>query len=315
MEENKEARGKPAVVLIAHERTFHLRKVLHSLSANPDFFQHAFVVVIDGANAEVESVVRSTRAPDVLLRLEFASQTPIASRINRATFSGLVASFDLLQASHTVVVEDDVVVSPTFLDFMRRVHHKFRNSRQFMAVNGFSNYCGESKPGYVRLNYGVGWGWSISRKKFDMIRRFWSDNPNLHWDSLVEGFLRTGFVVNPVYSKVINIGFDRSATHTVGENFVHLVNQMTRSFELGLSGENQFGFQEQRLDDFSWREDCLPICSLRPTHRAAFAILYRLKFWLEKIWRSESGRISDFSWFLLTKVRGFIDKMRIPAAH
>jgi hypothetical protein len=144
---------------------------------------------------------------------------------------------------------------------VRFVVWKMANLKDFRAVNGFSKM--QNKPfrknyplGYVRLNFGVGWGWAMTRKTFLELDGLWRGDDDLHWDGLIEDYMRTGFVVNPLLSRIANIGLDGSGAHSGIDNVLEL--EILNSFENHNIESNYEPFHE-KSSTFTWRKDCYNI--------------------------------------------------------
>lgn len=255
-------RTDPVVMILCHERTFHLRKVITSLLAAEGIHRYQVVAVIDGGSPAVLSVLREDLEPDYVIQVDNRPGTRPQARILRSLKFGLHFSFWALKSPFVVVIEDDIQVAPCFLNFIEASHARFGNRRGYRGANGFSGevveefQSGDLEP-VVRLNYGLGWGWSITDKIYDRMAPILSHprRSDWHWDFAVEPFVRTGFVVNPLVSKIRNLGFDSSATHTSGSTHVELGTRVDKSFEAN-STNTSIGIAPVRTQ-FAWREDCL----------------------------------------------------------
>ena len=274
----------PVIVVLSHKRVSHLKEMLHQLRSARGYENHKLVVVLDGGDKTVERLVRSAVSPSALLVLEDQPDLTPAKRISFAVKSGLTWAFSVLDAPYTIVLEDDIVVSEDFLEFVAACHEKFGTNRRFRGVNGFSQVPAEegtsdSASHVVKLNYGLGWGWSINRSTFFRILPA-LDLPHPEgwiWDFAIEPYIRTGFVINPIRSRIRNIGFDSTAAHTGGEEGQKLGKRIDSSF---LSDARPMGSGRNNLKisntPFTWRKDCF---NLSKTSLLSEKIVY----WLQSI--------------------------------
>lgn len=263
-------RKAPVVILLCHERTDHLRKVIGSLLAAEGFHRYRVIAVVDGDSAEVLSVLHENLDPEYVLQVDNPVGTRPQARILRSLRFGLYFSFRALKSPFVVVVEDDIEVASTFLRFVEASHKRFGKNRRYRGVNGFSREVVDAvKPGepepVVKLNYGLGWGWSITETIYDRMTPILSHprRSDWHWDFAVEPLVRTGFVVNPIVSKVRNLGFDSSATHTSGSTHVDLGTQIERSFEANPAVKRtRMPSIAPVSTQFAWRQDCLNLARI-----------------------------------------------------
>jgi len=299
----------PAIVVLAHKRLDHLDKTLAALKQARGFDRYRLIVVVDGADPKVVGLAESRAAPDFILSIRDRAFMAPEARINAALRSALGLAFDGLSASHVVVVEDDIVVSRDFLSFVEQSHRQFSRNKHYRGVNGFSAVTlppGISRPSaqVVKLNYGLGWGWSITAPIYRKIVHYWPpQREKLDWDVAVEPFIRTGFVINPIVSRIRNIGFDSSAVHTNGEPSRELGRKIDRSFSQNdESAESlQIPLSISKVP-FSWRRDCVNIVLLEPVGRLIFIWANRMDALAYQIQLSDNALVRHFA----GKVRTFL---------
>jgi hypothetical protein len=219
------------ILILCYRRTFHLSQVISALEDAylVDTFTVIFVIQ-DPIDSVLEIINSSTIQNKILTYTDGANYSSPAQAINGNLAHGLSFAFDKLSADLVVVLEDDIVISKDALCFFRQVTKSHLGHKKFRGVNGFSREVADPffKNEYLRLNFGLAWGWAIPKRTYMRLIRFWDGNENNHWDFIFEPYIRTGYVVNPFRSRVLNIGFDESATHTSGDAV--LGSEMQRSF-------------------------------------------------------------------------------------
>jgi len=160
-----------------------------------------------------------------------------------------------------IVLEDDLVVSPFFFEYVFNALHYTKDSRNILMVGGTQLFPGLSEHS-LAINYPMIWGWgawaedwlvirnSLLRKKttslsqlWDARTTFWIVGANRALSGLVDTwdtpiayeFYQNGFIcIIPPFNLVSNIGTDRFAAHTSLEKF---------PMHFPISENSNFGFQ------------------------------------------------------------------------
>lgn len=205
------------IVVLCYRRTEHLKKVLKGLEQAllVETFNLVFVVQ-DPIDSVLNIIYTSKLQNKTILETEGSNYLSAAQAINGNLAAGLKYAFQTLGSSITIVLEDDIVISRDALCFFIQACRSNISKRGFRGVNAFSESTDSSsiQNNVLRLKYGLGWGWAIPRKTYFSLLRYWTGYENDHWDFIFEPYIRTGFVINPRRSRIVNIGFDESATHT-----------------------------------------------------------------------------------------------------
>jgi hypothetical protein len=236
------------IAVFAYNRPDHLRRVLDGLQKND--VKHLYVFV-DGAadEAEVESV-KAVR--DVVEDIDWCDTTTEFRTRNLGLADSLTSGIDrvLDENDRIVVLEDDCVPSPEFIEYMRTQLDRYADDTRVMNVNGYS------PPIRIPASYrydvyftyrSSSWGWGTWKSAWEhfeqdpldasefanrseeireLTRRAGLDlHPMLR--AQVEGeidswavwwsyaiALQRGICVNPTESLVKNIGHDGTGTHT-----------------------------------------------------------------------------------------------------
>lgn len=173
--------------------------------------------------------------------------------INRNVYTALSAAFEL-GADFVSLIEDDIEVHPQFFNFMSQINEKFMNDRHFKAANGFSGNSAmqEVGEGFGKYRFGVGWGWSINKMNWKNLQQLWNGSEDRHWDGLIEPFMRSGFVVMPNHSLIINNGLIGNGTNSGAD--LALNQKIISSFSINNAFDQvQWVMNQVNL---SWREDC-----------------------------------------------------------
>lgn len=256
------------IALFTFKRPEHTKRVLESLSKNPEFVDSPLFIYCDGARNDAELVqVEETRS------LIHSWTHPNKVVIERDRNWGLANSVitgvtDLCERfGRVIVVEDDLVVSPVFLNFLNAALNRYADEPKVMQVSGymFPTITVQTEANILPITSTWGWAtwnraWkhfgiannevekllkdSIKMRAFDLdgsypyIRRLKqqlegkTDSWGIQWYLSV--FNLEGLVVYPPVTLVQNIGHDGSGTHckaeSVQDNAISIVNAMTVTF-------------------------------------------------------------------------------------
>lgn len=249
---------KQVIVVLCYRRTAHLEQVISALESAYLIETFTVLFVVQDPIDEVTEIINHSNLINrLVIEVDGSEYESSARAINSNLAIGLNHAFGSLNADLVVVLEDDIVISHDALCFFREATRIHLGNKRFRGVNGFSkeSSLGNSQNGFICLNYGLGWGWAIPRRTYLRVKRYWTGLENDHWDFIFEPYIRTGFVVNPVRSRILNIGFDESATHTSGDRPLGLAIQ--KSFEVEVNSH------ECRIEsasfDFTWRPDAVNV--------------------------------------------------------
>jgi hypothetical protein len=178
-------------------------------------------------------------------------ESPINKGLANSIIGGITTVFETYDK--VIVLEDDLVTSPNFLDFMNESLEMFKNDSSVFSISGFSfnlNLENKLKTDAYFLNRGWSWGWATwknrwadldwevlnykdfkrdkkAQKEFSkggsdlnrMLAKQISgklDSWAIRW--FYNQFKRKGLTLYPVYSKIKNEGFGKNATHTGGSS-------------------------------------------------------------------------------------------------
>ena len=232
------------IVLFAYKRPGELRQTLLALQANFLAPQSELYVFIDGPKkpsdvAKVEQVKAIAEGITGFSRVHLH-----ISNTNRGCANAIISGVSQVLREHAsvVVVEDDIVTTPNFLDFVNQSLTYYANHLKVFSVGGYT-FPFKQPADYTHDVYFYGrtcaWGWGIwadrwfgtdwsvtdfnsfmaddtQRKAFNyygsdrvrMLRRALTNEIDT-WDILLcyEQFKRKQLTVYPTVSKVENIGF------------------------------------------------------------------------------------------------------------
>lgn len=237
------------IALFAFKRPDHTRRALESLARNPEFGLSPLHVFCDGARrSDEQAEVQATRS--VVQAFEHSNKTVHQADVNRGLAASIIDGVSQLCALHgkVIVVEDDLVVAPVFLDFLNRALDRYTDAPNVMQVSAhmFPIELQAGADDAVFMPFITSWGWATwqrawqqfdpaaqafarladdraMRRRFDLGNRYpyfrmlkkqragEIDSWAIRWYLSV--FMRDGLVLYPRRSLVSNEGFDGTGTH------------------------------------------------------------------------------------------------------
>lgn len=245
--------SRPPVVLFVYRRPNHTQRTLEALSRCSGAAETDLFIYSDGPKAEsdrpkvdeVRSVCQNAAGFGSVSIHEAPSNQGLASSV----ISGVTEVLGRFGAC--IVVEDDLTVSPRFLDFLAGALERYQSEPLVFSLSGYA-----PPPGRVPVDVETGvwfaprpssWGWAIWKDRWDQIDWQVRDADRLQTDSLLRKafdrggrdlsyFLRLqlrgeldswavrmawtqarlgGLTAYPARSFVANEGLDGSGTHSV----------------------------------------------------------------------------------------------------
>ncbi len=250
---NREARELAPIVLFVYNRPEHTRACLESLERNELAAESELYIFADGAKPGSEESVAAVR--EVIARpWRFKRVTIEASEVNKGLATSVIAGVTSILKQHdrVVVLEDDLVVSPYFLQFMNDALAVYQDEPRVGHIQACDFTQDATLPETFLIKFTGSWGWATWRRawhyfnpdgkallarfesdkslsrEFDfngrypfvrMLRRQVNGENNswaIRWNASL--FLQNILSLNVGRSLVRNIGFDGSGTHCGGGN-------------------------------------------------------------------------------------------------
>lgn len=242
--------GQPgaAIALFVFNRPGHTRRCLASLAQNPAFTASPLFIFSDGPRgsadladvAAVRRLVQDWPHPDKRLH-EAHSNAGLAASV----IAGVTQVCE--QTGEVIVIEDDLLLAPTFLAYMNRALARYRDEPRVMQISGHMypvDLSGSDDAVFLPLASSWGWAtWQRAWQRFDptmrhfdtlaqsrqLRRRFNADGAMPYFSYLerqrrgqadswfirwyLSLFMDQGLVLHPRDSLVRNGGFDGTGVH------------------------------------------------------------------------------------------------------
>lgn len=241
------------ICLFSYNRLEETTKTINALKNNFLASESNLIIFSDGPkNVRDEITVKELR--NYLKTISgFNSIEIIESKINKGLANSIIQGVSAVINKHgkVIVLEDDLVSTPNFLDFMNQALDFYRPHKIIQSINGYSLKIDNVKEVYFHQRT-FPWGWATwedrwSENSFDLSKikqqikldkkfpkkfnyccgddifkmlKNTIDGKNSSWYSrwVLNHFSNGSYGVYPKSSKIKNIGFGEDATHCVGIN-------------------------------------------------------------------------------------------------
>jgi hypothetical protein len=239
------------IALFVYNRPTHTRQTVEALRANPLAASTELHVFSDGPRTP-ETAPRIREVREYLKTIVgFAKVTVHERDRNFGLAASVIDGVTRLcgAAGRVIVVEDDLLVAPHFLDYMNSALERYHDEAEVMQVSGYMfpiDVAAEADAFFMPFT--TSWGWATWERAwqyfdpamtgfdalagnrqlrdrfnlggaydyFDMLERQRGgsiDSWAIRWYLSV--FMRNGLTLYPARTLVRNIGFDGSGTHCV----------------------------------------------------------------------------------------------------
>ena len=241
------------VLLFTYKRLQTLKNTISHLLLNPEVVDTDLFVFSDGPkSADEESTIIEVRKYLKTIT-GFKSITLNFSDTNKGLANSIISGVSnvLVQTEAVIVLEDDLEVSNDFLFYMNTCLDKYKQATRVFSISGFSLPFQHNKnlnSDIYFLKRGWSWGWATwrdrwenidwelkdyqlfaSNKAFQKAFSLGGSDLNKMLEKQMSGkldswairwtyhqFKVSGLTAYPLYTKVVNKGFDQFATHTSG---------------------------------------------------------------------------------------------------
>lgn len=192
------------VAIFCYRRPMHLERTIRGLMECPEFSRSNIFVFCDGPRGDDESAaVEATRALAKKLLGDRAEY--VFSERNRGLAASIISGVSaVLERFETVVVvEDDLVVSPYFLEFMNDGLRLYADDERVASVHGYVYPVSSGFPETFFLRGANCWGWGTWHRAW---RHFQADGRVLAKELRKRGLVRTFNLENsyPYYRMLLN---------------------------------------------------------------------------------------------------------------
>jgi len=242
------------IILFVYCRINHTTQVIESLLLNSEARNSDLIIYSDAArNPKLTLEVENLR--EYLRTIKgFKSITIHERSSNLGLFSSIINGVTEVLSAYgkAIVLEDDIVVSPYFLEYMNIALEKYQPHPEVASIHGYVYPVKELLPDSFFINGADCWGWGTWKRawdklnldgnflyeelyrlnkinkfdfngsyKFSKMLKDKNNNKNNSWAILwyASAFLQDMVTLYPGKSLVMNIGNDGSGTHSEVSDF------------------------------------------------------------------------------------------------
>jgi len=242
------------IILFTYLRIDNLKNTIENLSKNFGANEYDLFIFSDGPKFAKDKILIDELRKYLKTISGFKSVSIIESEFNRGLANSVIfgVSEVLKNFDRAIVLEDDLITSSNFLEFMNESLDYFEKMSEVISISGYSysNINFENTDAYL-LNRAWSWGWATWRNRWEKIdwqvkaysefsknsalkKQFsvLGSDVNLMLKRQMEGKLDSwlirfvfhqfqvkGITVYPTISKVTNNGWDEYASNNKGNGF------------------------------------------------------------------------------------------------
>ena len=161
-----------AICIFAYKRPDHLKRVLDALAANAPAACLPLIVYVDGPRgvSDQASVAETTRVAEQATG--FVSVEVRSSPENLGLYRSLTGGISeiLTEYESIIVLEDDILTSPHFLQFMLDGLELYQDSPEVGSITGYTPPIRKELPETFFLRGADCWGWATWRDCWALYR-------------------------------------------------------------------------------------------------------------------------------------------------
>jgi len=258
MNRNDEAEKKEyaPVALFVYDRADKARNCISSLIKNKECIYTDFFIFSDGPKSEnSQKAVNDVRNYlDEIDNYLFRSVKIVKSSVNKGLANSIIDGVTNVLDSYekVIVLEDDLVVSPFFLEYMNKALDFYQDNKKVGAISGYTyplRSLSNCKNDVYALRKGDCWGWATWKERWNNAswqvfpRKKYVNNIRIRnqfekleagWDAIMIAYFKGDnsswairwvyylmkskyYTIYPTRSYVSNEGCDGSGTHCIKE--------------------------------------------------------------------------------------------------
>ena len=247
-----------SIVLFAYARADLIRDSIKSIISAKGSSEWKKVLIHQVEFDQVDQVIKEYEEHfDLVVRVK-RQYEPALGNINFNRILGTSICFELFQSDIVLGIEEDTMIGYDSLIFIDQMVERYSSNRAFRGVNlgSLELKTAANLNTYSLIRFGLhGQAGAITRKtwkRFSM-KKLLEDISAEGWDSRFEFFIKSGFMVTPNASRLLDRGWD--GTHAPTDSSHPYFEKQRMSWV----GTDQFEIQPfTRLDQkHYWRNDAV----------------------------------------------------------
>jgi hypothetical protein len=267
------------IALFVYNRPAHFKQTIEALQKNTLFKDSDLYIYCDGPkeNAGEYMLANIKKVREIAASVGgCANKEIIISEANKGLARSIVDGVSYVVEKHgrIIVLEDDILTSPKFLEFMNKGLELYEREEKVISIHGYNLPISTEGLAETFFNKGADcWGWATWKRGWDLYESdaqkllIEIERNNLSYEFDIEGsypytkmlrdqvngkinswainwyasaFLKSKYTLYPSVSIVQNIGLDGSGTHcgSVDEQSTNTINMSDVSFRMDQKIEN-----------------------------------------------------------------------------
>ena len=247
-----------AIVIFTYARAQLLRDSISSVLAAVGNDHWKKVLVHQLGNLEVKSVVDEfANSFDIIVSIEGQQKTTLGN-INFNRILGTQICFETLGAEMVLGIEEDSMIGYDSLAFIEEIFEQYSEQNAFRGINlgSFETGTDENFYTYSLLRFGLhGQAGVLTKRTWNRIsKENLLNNIDVEgWDSRIEHFLKSGFMVTPNRSRLLDRGWIGTHAPTDSED------PYFKNMQASWVGTSAFPVKPFTLEQsiHSWRRDAI----------------------------------------------------------
>jgi len=158
------------IALFAYNRPDHLQQTITALRANPEAARSELYVFSDAPRKEADAAgVAAVRA--LVAKVSgFQSVSVVEAPENLGLAASIIGGVSKVLEKHDriIVMEDDMITSPHFLDYMNSALEKYAADDRVISIHGYIYPTEASLPEAFFLAGADCWGWATWKRGWDL---------------------------------------------------------------------------------------------------------------------------------------------------
>lgn len=202
-----------SVVLFAYARADLIQDSIESIIKAEGSSDWKKVLIHQLEFDHVDQVVKKyEQCFDLVVRVKKQFE-PVLGNINFNRILGTSICFNLFQSEIVLGIEEDSMIGYDSLTFIDFIFDKYQSKRAFRGINlgSLEKRTNENLHTYSLIRFGLhGQAGVITRKTWDKFSmdKLLQDVSSEGWDSRIEFHLKSGFMVTPNASRLLDRGWD-----------------------------------------------------------------------------------------------------------
>jgi len=251
---------KKGISITSFNRPDLLNKCLEKIKRAKLSEEYSIIIIQQNYNERFEKLINKFEFSNLkIIKTSYPHRWNSYKKMTLNGYKGFEYCFDKIHCDIGFYLEDDIMVSSDFFLFCEKMLEKYKNDKNFFAVNGFSKEPFNIKKIqlYSKFVFGIGKGWAINKDRWKIIKKIWSpkfiNSTNPEYDYPIENYIKKNYfyVVMPACSRTYELP---SNGVSVKKNDKEYFKSFKNSF-VKIDNKN-LNFRYSYFVNYNWRKDC-----------------------------------------------------------